>query len=158
MRRFGYWIIVLALALLCACTPVPQEATNAWSLTYRGVELTIGDAADGVIAQLGDDYTMSEAESCAGQGTDRMYTYPSVRLYVFAPVDGAAVISSVSYIDDGVKTAEGLGIGCSSAEVLSTLGDADEANDVWLVYRGKGSVLTFGLRDGVVVSIELAGD
>jgi hypothetical protein len=151
-------LIVLALMLFCGCTPAPQSESRVLSLAYRGVDLAIGDAADGVIAQLGDDYTMSEAESCAGQGTDRMYTYPSVRLYVFAPVDGAAVISSVSYIDDGVKTAEGLGIGCSSAEVLSALGDADEASDVRLVYRGKGSVLTFGLRDGVVVSIELAGD
>ena len=156
MKRF--WMMIVALVMLSSCTPTPPSEPHALSLTYRGVALTIGDAADGVIAQLGDDYTLSEAESCAGQGMDRMYTYPSVRLYVFAPVDGVAVISSVSYIDDGVKTAEGLGIGCSSAQVLTALGEADEASEARLIYRGNGGVLAFGLRDGVVVSIELAGD
>ena len=156
MRRIC--LIVLALMLFCGCTPAPQSESRVLSLAYRGVDLAIGDAADGVIAQLGDDYTLSEAASCAGQGMDRMYTYPSVRLYVFAPVDGVAVISSVSYIDDGVKTAEGLGIGCSSAQVLTALGEADEASEARLIYRGNGGVLAFGLRDGVVVSVELAGD
>ena len=151
-------LVMLALMLFCGCTPTPQSESRALSLTYRGVALTIGDAADGVIAQLGDDYTLSEAESCAGQGTDRLYTYPSVRLYVFAPVDGAAVISSVSYIDDGVKTAGGVCIGCSSAEVLSALGEADEASEARLIYRGNGSVLAFGLRVGIVVSIVLEGE
>ena len=156
MRRIC--LIVLALMLFCGCTPAPQSESRVLSLAYRGVDLAIGDAADGVIAQLGDDYTLSEAASCAGQGMDRMYTYPSVRLYVFAPVDGVAVISSVSYIDDGVKTAEGLGIGCSTAQVLTALGEADEASEARLIYRGNGGVLAFGFRDGVVVSIELAGD
>ena len=156
MRRIC--LVLLALMLFCGCTPAPQSESRVLSLAYRGVDLAIGDAADGVIAQLGDDYTLSEAASCAGQGMDRMYTYPSVRLYVFAPVDGVAVISSVSYIDDGVKTAEGLGIGCSSAQVLTALGEADEASEARLIYRGNGGVLAFGLRDGVVVSIELAGD
>ena len=156
MRRICF--VFLALMMFCGCTPAPQSESRVLSLAYRGVDLAIGDAADGVIAQLGDDYTLSEAASCAGQGMDRMYTYPSVRLYVFAPVDGVAVISSVSYIDDGVKTAEGLGIGCSSAQVLTALGEADEASEARLIYRGNGGVLAFGLRDGVVVSVELAGD
>ena len=151
-------LVLLALMLFCGCTPAPQSESRVLSLAYRGVALTIGDAANGVIAQLGEDYTLSEAASCAGQGMDRMYTYPSVRLYVFAPVDGVAVISSVSYIDDGVKTAEGLGIGCSSAQVLTALGEADEASEARLIYRGNGSVLAFGLRDGIVVSIVLEGE
>ena len=156
MRRIC--LVLLALMLFCGCTPAPQSESRVLSLAYRGVALTIGDAANGVIAQLGEDYTLSEAASCAGQGMDRMYTYPSVRLYVFAPVDGVAVISSVSYIDDGVKTAEGLGIGCSSAQVLTALGEADEASEARLIYRGNGSVLAFGLRDGIVVSIVLEGE
>jgi hypothetical protein len=150
-------LIVLALMLFCSCTPAPQSESRVLSLAYRGVELTIGDAADGVIAQLGDDYMMSEAESCAGQGTDRMYTYPSVRLYVFAPVDGAAVVSSVSYTDDGVATVDGLRIGSGEQDVIAVMGEADDASDVRLIYRSGNTALTFGLRDGVVVSVVLEG-
>jgi hypothetical protein len=122
------------------------------------VDLTVGAKADGIIARLGDDYTVTEAESCAGVGVDRMYTYPSVRLYVFAPEGGEAVISSVSYTDDGALTADGLHIGSKVEQVIAALGEADEANDTRLVYRGEGSVLTFGLRDGVVVSVVLGED
>ncbi|MBE6621282.1 MAG: hypothetical protein E7625_08010 [Ruminococcaceae bacterium] len=151
--------MVLLLSLLCACAPIPSgDEPAVLSLRYRDVDLTVGMAAETVIAQLGDDYTMTEAESCAGQGQDRMYTYPSVRLYVFVPVDGEAVVSSVSYTDDGVQTADGLHVGSSSSDVVSALGKADETSDARLIYRGKGAVLTFGLRDGVVVSMVLAGE
>lgn len=158
MKKIGFFMLALALALFCACTPTPPNEPRSLSLAYRDVDLTIGTAADAVIAQLGDDYTMTEAESCAGQGVDRMYTYPSVRLYVFAPAGGEAVISSVSYTDDGVQTALGLRLGCHSADVIAAMGQADEISDAKLVYRSGGSVLTFGLRDDLVVSIVLAGE
>lgn len=158
MKKTGFFLLVLALALLCACTPTPPNAPRTLSLHYRGVDLTVGMTADAVIARLGDDYTVTEAESCAGQGKDRMITYPSVRLYVFAPVDGEAVISSVSYTDDGVQTADGLHIGSTPEDVIAVMGEPDEKSDARLVYRGEGAVLTFGLRDGAVVSIVLAGE
>ena len=149
--------LMIVLVLLCSCAPVPADEPRALFLPYRDVELMVGMAADEVIAQLGDDYTMTEAESCAGQGMDRMYSYPSVRLYVFAPVEGVAVISSVSYIDDGVTTG-GLRIGSTVEEVVAAMGEPDEKSDARLVYRSDGVVLTFGLRDGIVVSVVLAGE
>ena len=156
MKRF--WMMIIALVMLSSCTPTPPSEPHALSLTYRGVALTVGAVADEVIAALGDDYTVTEAESCAGQGVDRLYTYPSVRLYVFAPAEGEAVISSVSYTDDGVQTADGLHIGSTPEDVIAVMGEPDEKSDARLVYRGEGAVLTFGLRDGAVVSIVLAGE
>jgi len=151
-------VLTIVLVLLCACAPAPTDEARPLSLSYRGVELTVGMAADEAIARLGDDYTVTEAESCAGQGVDRMYTYSSVRLYVFAPVEGEAVVSSVSYTDDGVATADGLRIGSKVEEVVAVMGEPDEKSDARLVYRADGAVLTFGLRDGVVVSVVLAGE
>lgn len=150
--------LTIVLILLCSCAPAPADEPRALSLSYRGVALSVGMPADEAIAALGDDYTLKESESCAGQGVDRMYTYPSVRLYVFAPVEGKAVVSSVSYTDDGAVTAQGLHIGSTSSDVIATLGEADEADEARMIYRGEGSVLTFGLRDGVVVSVVLSGE
>ena len=149
-------VLTIVLVLLCACAPAPADETSALSLSYRGVELTVGMSADEAIAALGEDYTLKESESCAGQGMDRMYTYPSVRLYVFAPVEGEAVVSSVLYTDDGVATTDGLRIGSTAADVVAAMGEPDEKGDARLVYRADGAVLTFGLRDGVVVSVVLA--
>jgi hypothetical protein len=157
VNKIRFVILVLALVLLSACTPTLQDEPRPLSLRFRGVDLTVGAKADGIIARLGDDYTVTEAESCAGVGVDRMYTYPSVRLYVFAPVEGVAVISSVSYIDDGVTT-DGLRIGSTAEDVVAAMGEPDEKSDARLVYRSEAAVLTFGLRDGVVVSVVLAGE
>jgi hypothetical protein len=151
-------VILLTLVWLCACTPIPADDAQPLSLSYRGVELTVGMAAEQVIDALGDDYTMTEAGSCAGQGMDRMYRYPSVQLYVFAPLHGEARITSVSYTDDGVQSAQGGRIGCSAEDVIAAMGQADEVSDTRLIYRGEESVLTFGLRDGVVVSVVLSGE
>ena len=148
--------LMIVFVLLCACAPAPADEICPLSLSYRGVELTVGMAADEAIARLGDDYTVTEAESCAGQGIDRMYTYSSMRLYVFAPVEGEAVVSSVSYTDDGVATTDGLRIGSTAADVVAAMGEPDEKGDARLVYRADGAVLTFGLRDDVVVSVVLA--
>ena len=151
-------VLTIVLVLLCACAPAPADEICPLSLSYRGVELTVGMPADEAIAALGEDYTLKESESCAGQGMDRMYTYPSVRLYVFAPVEGEAVISSVSYTDDGVATADGLRIGSKVEEVVAVMGEPDEKGDARLVYRADGAVLTFGLRDDIVVSVVLSGE
>lgn len=151
-------VLSIVFVLFCSCTPTPKDEPASLSLSYRNVELTVGMLADEVIAALGDDYTLKESESCAGQGMDRMYTYPSVRLYVFVPVDGDAVVSSVSYTDDGVATAGGLRIGSAAEDVVAAMGEPNEKSDARLVYRSESSVLTFGLRDGVVVSVVLAGE
>ncbi len=158
MNKIRFVILVLALVLLCACTPTPPDEPRALSLPYRGVDLSVGMVVDEIIARLGEDYTVTEAESCAGVGVDRMYTYPSLRLYVFVPEGGEAVISSVSYTDDGVQTADGLHIGSTPEDVIAVMGEPDEKSDARLVYRGEGAVLTFGLRDGVVVSVVLSGE
>ena len=158
-RMIAMITLMFALVLFSACAAaVPTEEPRLLSLPYRDVTLSVGMAADEAVLALGDDYTMTEVDSCAGQGKDRMYTYPSVRLYVFAPTDGKAVVSSVSYTDDGVQTAQGLRIGSSSSDVLAALGEADDASDTRLVYRSENTTLTFGLRDGMVVSIVLAGE
>ena len=148
---------LLAVLLTVACAPVvPVE--QPLSLTFRDAELTVGMLESEALAALGDDFTLSESESCAGEGMDRMYTYPSLRLYVFAPAKGVATVTSVSYTDDGAETAQGLHIGCSSTEVTAALGEADETRDTRLCYRRDGSVLTFTLRDGRVSGIVLSGE
>ena len=158
MRKWNYLCaVLLAVLLLSACAPgAPTE--QPLSLDFRGTNLTVGMPAGDAIAALGDDFTLSESESCAGEGMDQMYTYPSLRLYVFAPAKGTATVSSVSYTDDGARTAEGLHIGSAATDVTVALGEADEISDTRICYRRSGSVLTFTLRDGRVSGIVLSGE
>ncbi len=158
MKKPALVCLLLVLLLLVSCTPThaPQE-NKTLSLSYRGQRLTVGMAADALIAALGDDYMFAESESCAGIGVDRMYTYPSVRLYVFVPAEGEAVLQSVSYTDDGVQTEAGLGIGSATEAVIAVYGPPDEQSENALIYQDQNATLTFGVRDGTVRSITLSG-
>ncbi|MBR0443480.1 MAG: hypothetical protein IIX15_03980 [Clostridia bacterium] len=153
------WILVCALALfaVCAVSCAPQEQQiQPLSLEYRGIALTVGMSEQQALTALGNDYTLSESESCAGEGLDRMYTYPSLRLYVFASADGQATVTSASYTDDGAITSDGLHIGCTAEQVVSALGEPDEQSETRLCYYAKDDVLTFTVRDGRVSGIVLS--
>ena len=154
------WMLLclMALILVCAvaCTTQPS-APQPRSLEYRDTVLTVGMSEQAALDALGDDYTLSESESCAGKGLDRMYTYPSLRLYVFAPTDGQATVTSVTYTDDGAQTADGLHIGCAVGDVAAALGEPDEQSETRLCYYGDNDQLTFTVRDGWVSGILLSG-
>ena len=47
--------LTIVFVLLCACAPAPADEICPLSLSYRGVELTVGMAADEAIAALGED-------------------------------------------------------------------------------------------------------
>ena len=158
MKKWMWFCAALLAALwLVACAPV-EVPDEPLSLPFRGTELTVGMSASEALAALGDDFVLSESESCAGEGVDRMYTYPSLRLYVFVPAQGAATVTSVSYTDDGAQTNEGLHIGSAVADVTAALGEAEEQSESKLCYRCGGSTLTFTLRQGRVSGILLSGE
>lgn len=148
--------IACTLLLLCcvACARVSQKS-EPLTLSYRGVALFIGMDEEEMLSALGKDYTVSEAQSCAGQGLDRLYTYPSVRLYVFAPQGGKGTLTSVSYTDDTVMTSDGLYIGCTADEVIARRGEPTQRDAATLVYRQGEAELVFSLRDGHVTGITL---
>ena len=154
-------LLVACLSMsFCGCTPTDapgEEAcrTAALTLPYRSVEIAIGDAAESLLQQLGEDYTVQEAASCAGIGKDYVYTYPSLRLYVFAPEQGEAIVTSVCYTDDGAAVL-GITIGSSADDAVAALGKPTEQTESKLTYRADSAVLTLSLRDGRVSTIVLS--
>ena len=159
MKR--YFVLLLSLLfLLClpSCAVVPHEDEPALTLTYGQAELAVGMLEEQLLATLGDGFTLSEAQSCAGEGIDRLYTYPSIRLYVFAPVGGEARLTSLTYTDDTVSTADGLRVGSSVQAVIAARGKPSEQSSTYLLYRSQGARLVFSLRDGCVTGITLSED
>lgn len=157
--KFRYALLVCLMTLCCliGCDSETQKERPVLALEYRGTELTIGMSEDEALAALGDDYTVTEADSCAGIGVDRMYAYPSLRLYVFAPADGVAGVTSVSYTDDGADIA-GVHIGSAIEAVTAAFGEPDEQSEQKMLYRRDGVCLMFSLRDGRISAIVLSKD
>ncbi len=151
-------MVLVALGmLLCACTPGQgnSDGTEALCLTYRGSGVAVGAPIDELLEMFGDDYTVEEAASCAGIGKDYVYTYPSLRLYVFAPEGGVAAVTSACYTDDGAEHL-GVTIGSSADDVVAALGEPAERTESRITYRASGATLTFTLRDGAVSAVVLA--
>ena len=146
--------LVVVLLWLTSCTPVTETADRTLHLSYRGQDICVGMEIDVLLPLLGEDYTVDVAQSCAGIGQDVVYTYPSLRLYVFAPVDGTPYVTSATYTDDGAELC-GIRIGSAAADVAAALGEPTEQNEQRVVYRDQTATLTFTLRDGSVSAIVL---
>ncbi len=155
IRPILFAVGLLTLFCTIGCRPVSDVPPTPLTLLYRDTILTVGMQENEMLAALGDDFTLTEAQSCAGQGTDRLYTYSSVRLYVFAPEQGEARLSGVTCTDDGVQTEDGLRIGCTQADVMVVRGLPDEQTNTRMVYRQERTALIFTLRDGQVTGISL---
>ena len=154
-RGRAIFIMLLSVLLMVACTPQAEAPREHLKLSYRGQDICVGAEIEPLLAMLGDDYTVAEADSCAGIGRDMVYTYPSLRLYVFAPENGVARLTSAAYTDDGADI-DGVRIGSLATDVISAMGEPDEKSEVRLLFCDATATLTFTLREGCVSAIVLA--
>lgn len=169
-------LLALALALgltlsLTACgggndapaggdTPAPQNSTQAGGETTADTFTTAdgkavavnADMAD-VLAELGEEQSYFEAESCAFEGLDKTYTYPGF-VITTRPDGDKDYVNSIRLTDDTVTTGEGVYIGSSEADVKAAYGEGGGDAESMLSYTAGDVTLNFILEDGVVTSIE----
>ncbi|MBO5897737.1 MAG: hypothetical protein J6R04_01870 [Clostridia bacterium] len=154
MKRL--WILLTALLLLTACTPAPVTR-EPLSLDYGGVSVTVGASVDELLTLWGEDYTRQESASCAGVGVDYLYTFPSMRLYSFAPEGGEETVTAITYTDDSTDGADtrGARIGATAETVIAAFGKPDEQSETRLIFLDEVTALTVTLRDGRVTGMTL---
>ena len=154
------------LLSLAACggapveNPTPsQEVTYTpeqnFSFQYKGVTISLHDAAEPIIAKLGEPVKYTESASCAFEGLDKSYYYGSFYLETY-PNGDKDFVSGWWFADDSVTTAEGIYIGSAQAEVEKAYGaEAYNGSNAYTVTKEAG-VLTVILENGVVSSIQYA--
>lgn len=130
---------------------VNPEDKGAFSYTFQNVTVTPG--AEFVADQMPAAESTFEIESCAGQGTDTVYSYAEAEVTVFN--DGAkGVIYSIYLMDPNTATPEGLYLGDDRTQVETIYG-ADYTEDVTeLVYTKGQTELRIMVEDEVVTAIE----
>lgn len=165
-------LAVLLLAGLTACgtetpdptapsgeeptTPTQPQATEpaqeeGFYFTYEGVELVIGAAFDP--ARLPEADSVFEVPSCAIEGTDNVYSYPTFELTAYNDGTGE-VIYSIYLLDANTPTMEGLYVGDDLTRVTELYGTGYIQNDTELTFT-KGDTTLNLLMDGeTVISIE----
>ena len=135
-------------------TEAPAQAVinnREYSFAMDGVTLTPGTAFDASALPTAD--SVYQIPSCAFEGTDNVYTYPTCEIIAYNEGNGE-VIYSVYLLDPTVLTPEGLAIGDEEAKVVAAYGTNYELTDGQYVYVGRNSQLIILTSGGFVVSIE----
>ena len=161
-------IIVLSLVLLLLLTgcggstqpaagEAPGEAGDNGPAGYvfetEGVVIKMHAEVEPILQKLGEAMEYFEAESCAFQGMERVYTYSGFELHTYE-MDGTDYVAAVIFLDDSVSTKEGVYLFSSLEDVLAAYGDGYvKTNDMYSYEKG-GSKLSFLIENGEVTSIE----
>lgn len=124
---------------------------GAFSFNLQEVVLTPGAEFDP--SALPEADSTFEIESCAGQGTDTVYSYTEAEVTVFDDGNKGAIYS-VYLLDPNTATPEGLYLGDEKAQAETLYGTDYEEEDTELVYTKGDSQLRIMVEDGVVTAIE----
>ena len=165
MKKILTILLTACLLLsLAACggapveNPTPsQEVTYTpeqnFSFQYKGATISLHDAAEPIIAKLGEPVKYTESTSCAFEGLDKSYYYGSFYLETY-PQGDKDFVSGWWFADDSVTTPEGIYIGSSKAEVEKAYGtDGYNGSNAYTVNKDAG-MLTIILENDVVSSIQ----
>lgn len=119
-----------------------------------GKKISIGMDTSEFLDALGDPDSYFEAESCAFQGLDKVYTYKDyvIRTYPDGDIDR---VSAIELRDDIATTSEGAYIGMTEDEIKSLYGsytiEGDSSSSMTI--KDGNTKLSFIFEDGSVNSI-----
>lgn len=160
--------LVLAMVILltgCAIPAlVPSFTPDDIALSYKGQTVRVKDNALKILDLLGDDYTYSESISCkySGNGMDKFFDYADVSITTAPMIPDADHITSVEvWNGSDWKTARGIGIGSTLADIEAAYGTAYFVDGgMYIFYEdledAASSQLYFIIEDGVVTIFGIA--
>ena len=135
--------------------PEEQENNDPYVFNADGVEIRIMDEAEPVLAKLGEAASTFEADSCAFQGKDYFYYYDGYQLMV-NDVEGVKRITSITLVDDTVKSPEGVGIGVDEAKITEAFGEPASKTEEMYTYRYNTTSLQISVKSGKVTAMVYA--
>lgn len=122
---------------------------------YNGVEIEVDAPAKPIIEALGEPIHYFEAQSCAFEGMDRIYTYIGFDLQTFTKNDKEFVFS-ISFLDDTVSTREGISLSATLDDAIKVYGDGFKNSFNQYSYIDNNRSLSFIIENNEVISIEYA--
>ena len=128
------------------------SGSSGIAFEFDGVSVPLNVPSDEIIASLGEDYQYFEAQSCAFQGLDKVYTYGSFQIRTYTDGDTDKILS-VEFLDDTISTPEGIYIGCSEDQVIAAYGSDSLSENGSYIIAADGGTLDIVMGDGTVSGI-----
>jgi hypothetical protein len=136
-----------------ATTAATAAPAAGFVFKYNGVTIAMHAKTAPILAALGKEKSYFEAESCAFQGTEKTFGYPSFNLLTYS-LDGVDYVASLLILDDSVETPEGVCLGDSLAEIKAAYGDQYVQSLGLYTYESGKMQLKFLIENDKVASIE----
>ncbi len=140
---------LLFVGLLTGCGENSAYKTGH-ILTPSGQAVSVGEDGAGIEERFGTPEDYAEAQSCYGNGYDKLYTYAGFEITTYPDANGNGEFVSVLVLtDDTVVTGLGLKVGMTQSRMVELYG-AD------FVQRGKSCVYT--LEKDVTLWVDIDED
>lgn len=164
MKRIFIFLLLALFLLGCSngddtSGPVNSEGkkeqeNNGFGFIYKDTSIKMYDEAAPILDKLGKEVDYFEAESCAFQGMDKIYTYGAFELHTHE-IEGVDHVSSIIFLDDSISTKEGVSLFSSFDDMMEVYGKEDYTEEHGLYTFEKGdSMLLLLIEDEEIVSIE----
>lgn len=145
-----------------ASTPANSDETSApaapvseadFVLTLPGGIITFDQNITQATALLGEDYQYAEAISCAYDGLDKTFSYDGIEIITY-PDGEQDFVNEIILTSGGYSTSRGTCVGDSLSELTAAYGPDYKASGALVEYELGTSVLSFTIKDDVVVTID----
>ncbi len=119
----------------------------------NNIEIKLHEEAEDIILGLGEYKEYFEAESCAFEGLDKIYTYSSFEISTYEK-DSIDYISGISLMDDTVSTKEGISLFQTLEELKAIYGENYKEENGVYTYTKAQSQISFMIKENKIVQIE----
>lgn len=128
-----------------------KEGTTL-SIKYKDVELVPGTEFS--TNKINEEANLSEIQSCAFDGVDKVYTYENLEITV-ASVNGKDTVYSVYFDNDEIETAEGLKVTDTKDKMIEKYGTEykEELGSKYIYVNGNVE-LSFIIENDIITAIE----
>ncbi|MGI6577520.1 MAG: hypothetical protein ACOX1Q_05670 [Eubacteriales bacterium] len=134
------------------------------ALIIGGETFRCGEDVTELLEKMGDDYTYSEAISCAYDGLDKNFAYADYDIYTY-PDGNIDRVSEITVYNADASTPKGLKVG-DTVEVMEQLyGSGYKEEGITLVYviepkqeNAQGASLYVVAEDGIIQSISITAE
>ncbi len=125
---------------------------------YQNTAIRPGDDMNQVLAAIGNASGVTAAPSCIGSGEDKKYAYSGFDIESYPAPNGETVM--VIYVSDaGIKTAKGVSVGMTAADLTAAYGTPSSSNEYLISYAASGNLhLDFLMENGKIFEIDYMMD
>jgi hypothetical protein len=159
MKKLSLILLVIVL-FLTGCgkstptnTNTTTEKSEVYTFEYKGISIPMHAEAAPIIEKLGKAMDVFETDSCAFQGKEKTYTYSGFELHTYEQ-DKKDYVAAVVFLDDSVKTKEGISISSKLSDVKKAYGDSFKEDMGLVTYQKDKMKISFVIEKDEVTSVE----